>query len=818
MPSFPQSGGIASLSGIPDIQIFASPDGSDGTRTGSISSPFKTAYAAARRIVELGGGTLNLSPYTTIGNPVAGMGLCFRGDFLDVPGWLGDVPMIINGSGANSAHNTPFQLPGAAFIYGSDNSPLTPFIWTTQTASPKYFSNLYNALSPEFFDSGVCSPMRFGWDYNRNNDGTPRELAVTNASRADGQTVFTVTLPAGFTILSGKRGTVGGVANTVTLTVQLPSNTTYSPWFIGSIVRVVTSDSDFPSVDATVTDQSDGFALHVPGQVVTLSYVQSGATISSFQPVTGGTVTGHGVQAKDTVFLGSTNSEFPTCWGYRCVSATVTTITVTDRYGYSPRSATASANDIGYLLKQERGRVGSVSIAMYNVNIKRSHQVNDTFANGPTVDIGSADASLFSFNRCYLEGYTAIGPTDDQLDRDRVWCAMLLNPGVGVSSAGVADSYFNRSNDGNIRYYAGQSDSYMRIDSWLQDSGAPTRVGPAVQIVEGNVFCKVMLNDITNADAFADQPAIQDLAGLGPSQLKIGGNTTSGNNNLVEGSCDGPAFMDPRLWKNGQNPSPSPWVRGWNGLWSGVTLTSPHIGPNRKDAIGSARDTNIWTPVANWEDATPFPAGVTVTQDALGPFGQTNAIKIVSTGSAQIVVGAYPHELPGSGTGGYVAFGCWVNSPDGTGLDSFTVNIGQYAGLRINGLAAMTAAPHIVGGAGWQWIKAFGKVTAAPDRHYAQLINMAAGEINLWGPTLVYLPPSIGDNDAYEWLNTFCAQPVYLPKGITGTFENDKFIAHGGIGMKSSLVTVTAPGTADRLLTIFDQDGNALIKLHGQAP
>lgn len=801
---FPPAAGAANLIGIPDYQVFADPSGSDGGR-GTLASPYRTLYKAASDVVAHGGGTLSYNDGCTVGGPVAGQGLWFRGDGWDIPGWLGDVPMVIQGNGQSSG--SPFSFPGAASMYGPDNTALTPLIWFAQTAKPKVLSNVFSNLTGDSF-SGLCCPIRVGWDYNRNNDGTNRQLLVENADRADGETVFTVTLPAGYTVISGTRGTVSGVANTVTLRVQLPSNMTYSPWYTGAIVRVVTSDATFPSIDATVTGQSDAFALHVPGQIVELTYVQSGSPVASFTPITGGTITGHGVQAKDRVYLNSSSSEFPTCWGYRCTAATVDTITVTDVYGYSPRSAAVSENDIGYLLKQERGRCGSVAVSMYNVVVRNSHTVDDSFEHGPTIDFGSADAVGMKLNKCYLEGYTCTGVADENIDRDRTWCAVLADPGIGASSASVYDSFDNSSSDGNIRFYGGAADNLLSLRGWLQDTGAGTKVSPTVQIVEGNTFSKVILDGISNADASAGQPAVEDIAQIGPGRLWIGPYILAGALNLVDGSCNGPGLMDGRLFT--VNGAVSPWKRGWHGLWPGVTLTAPHVGANRKDAISSPRGANLWTPVANWEDAVPLPGGVTVTENATGPFGQSNAIKIVSAGAAQITVGVYPHIFPGSGTGGYIAFGCWVNSPDGSGLADAFFNIGQYGNLRIDGSASLVARPHIYDNEGWQWIRAFGKITSdGTDRNYAQLLNVPAGEINLWGPTLVFMPASTGDADAYEWFNTFTAQPLYLPAGMSGTFEGDKFIAHGGIGGPSPAVTLEALPNGS-VAPYYDAAGNLL--------
>jgi hypothetical protein len=128
--------------------------------------------------------------------------------------------------------------------------------------------------------------------------------------------------------------------------------------------------------------------------------------------------------------------------------------------------------------------------------------------------------------------------------------------------------------------------------------------------------------------------------------------------------------------------------------------------------------------------------------------------------------------------------------------------------MRFNGVASMTAQAHIVGGAGWQWVTRFAKVTTRGDSAYAILFDAPPGDVWIYAPTLIYLPPATGDNDAYEWFNTFCAQPLYLPKGLSGTMDGEIFVAHKGIGSVEETVTLGAANGSS--IKAYDPEGNFL--------
>ena len=814
MPVFPPS--FASVAGIPNYQFFAGPTGSDGA-SGSSTAPFKTLYKACQAICDIGGGTVYYADDTQVGGPVTSQGLWFRGDGLKMDGWLGDVPMAIVGLG-NASGGSVFQRPGAASMYGGSNSnPLFPAVWATATLYPKIFSNMFVNQS-RGSDFGKAAPMRLGWDYNRNGDGSLRQMSIANASRASGSTIFTVTLPTGYSLIDASRS-----GNVVSLRYQLPSGVSYSPWFIGAIVKVDTGgDVDFPNIDnAIVTGQSDAFRLS-PGSTVTINYTQAGADHAT-KSLTG-TIKGHGVQAGDRVYVSSTEAEFPTCNMMLCTSvdgSDPTKFTVRDPYGYSPRTATVSKNNIGFCVKQERGRMQSNAIAVENIVLYNNSSVDDDFVGGPAIDYGSSDAVGLSINGSNLHGYPVTGPTSDQLDYDRTWCGLLADPGVGASSATVINSSNNTSQDGNVRMYMRVQNGagFLDLDHWIQDTGAGTKVQPTVQLCSYSQFSSVLLDNIALADSTNNQPAVEDLTGsFHPGNLRIGYVFASSTNPVVA-HCNGPNPIPSNLFLADNNPTSGPWQKGWQGNWNGAGSTVPHVGSNRKDSVSSARATNFFPAFASWQSFELFPAGVTGAVTGTSPFGQANAaVDITNANGGQvndIKIGGYPQTLPGSGDGGYVAIGCWVNNTSGN-LGQPVLSLGRYNTLRIDGNSSISLSPHIVGGVGWQWMTGFGKVTTRGDSSFALLLNVGAGHTLLYGFTAMYLPASTGDNDAYQWFNTFQCAPTYLPAGFAGTYEGQKIVAHCGLSTAKYYTVgggsgqITIGSAAAKAIEVFDEAGNSL--------
>src|SRR5678816_4112073 len=84
------------------VTLYVSPEGSDSNSGRGWNSPLLTMYGAAEALVSAGGGTVNFADGVSIGGPVSGQGLCFRGDGFDVPGFLPVVPMRWIGHGKHN--------------------------------------------------------------------------------------------------------------------------------------------------------------------------------------------------------------------------------------------------------------------------------------------------------------------------------------------------------------------------------------------------------------------------------------------------------------------------------------------------------------------------------------------------------------------------------------------------------------------------------------------------------------------------------------------------------------------------------------------
>src|SRR6188508_3336871 len=114
-PIFPDGGGSGGP-GLNAATVYCSPDGSDNNDGSSWQLAKRTGYAAAEYLIDnVGGGIVAFADATPWGGPVAGQGLWFRGDSLEVPGFLGVVPLQFVGYGSQ---NGGVFMPGtsASFI------------------------------------------------------------------------------------------------------------------------------------------------------------------------------------------------------------------------------------------------------------------------------------------------------------------------------------------------------------------------------------------------------------------------------------------------------------------------------------------------------------------------------------------------------------------------------------------------------------------------------------------------------------------------------------------------------------------------------
>jgi hypothetical protein len=775
------TGGITSLSGIPDYNVYVDPSGSDNA-SGKISAPLRTLYRATLQAIAEGGGNINFTNNTPAGGPIAGQGLWLRNDEIDIPGFI-DIEgarLRYLGNG-NQSSAFVFQRPGAARLIGGNSAAgdafQKPDIWIVGSEVPIDF-NFVGSFRDNLL--GVSSPVRLGWDYARKPDFSLEEIDVTNASRDTGVTELTLDLATAtpWSVVNASRD----AQDIVTLTITRPQTVALSPWVQGSIIRVNTgADADFPDIDAIVISQSDTLNLSPATTAVTVTYLQAGATLSK---ALSGTVVSHGLVAGDYLYANFSNAEFVKCSQMTVLSATVDTVTVFDPYGYGARSATANENDVGTIIKQVRGRSVASGISFDACTFFGQSSAGDDFVSGPTIDFGGSSAALLSLNKTYVTGglvWQWFNVDPENYDPSRTMTAILADPGGGTASGASLQASDCQSQAGVVRFNPRGVDASLYIRRWLQDSAGDTFA--TITCGSGNGFASVDLDDVANADASV--AAVEMGSGYDPLRVKIGSLYSSNPVPLIAPSgCLGPTNIRSGSW-TGNSSVPSPWVSKWQTVWSGGSSIQ-HPGPNRVGGPVQARFTNLIPPLADWEGAVPLPTGITITRDGLGPFGTGTAIKIVADASydgSSIVIGDYPY-VGAWAVGDYVAVGSWINSPDAAAIG---LNLEAYAlgTVDFGGSAFVQAARHIRQ-SGWQWCSSgAAKLTAITTGQYFLTINnipAGAGTYYLYAPTIVRAAAAIGDQDFYEWAGCMKGSSLYLTAGISGTMEDEPFIAHGGIG------------------------------------
>lgn len=803
---------LVSLTGFPSYEVYVDPLGDDDN-DGSASSPKLTIHAAAQSAIEQGGGTVFFNDNSVVGGPIEDQGLWLRADGIEVPGFLdmSSARLRIVGSGTASG-NFIFESPGAARIVGGGTEDFTnPVIWVVGSEVPVEFIGIKNVQVPS--GQGHASPFRLGWDYARRPNFTREALTVTNASRASGETVYSVDLSTAtpWTIESADRD----IDDNVTLVLTRPATVAMSPWVGGSIIRVDTGgDTDFPDVDAVVTNQSDVLNLSPSTTQITVNYTQAGATIAKSLS---GTVVSHGCAVGDYITAEFENAEFVTCPQMSVTAVTVDTVTVFDPYGYGPRSATVSADPSGTITKQLRGRMVSsgVNIARCSI-IGIVGGASDAFYASPALDMGGTSANDIRINQTYITGGNAWDwtGTPDNYDPNRTQVAILADPGAHTLSGASFQAYDCQSQAGHVIFNPRDTEGHVYIDQWLQDSASNAL--PTIVLGEGTHFASVYLHRIGQADAATS--AITVARGYDGLKVKIGDVYSSNPIPVANLSpITGPTNIRAGLWSDAG--APSPWALGWQTQWSGG-LSTPHVNVNRALGPVQARLANLFPLVADWQNFEAFPAGITVTEnDGEAPDESNTATKIVfaNSGTQGFFIGDVPFGTWAVGDG--VAIGLWVKSPGAaemivaSNISDATVFTGGNTTIRFGRLLRSE---------GWQWITAAARVTEVNGAFAGRVILQFVapeGSTYIWGQTLLYSPAGeMNDDEFFEVAGNLKHQPLYLQPGMSGTMEETKFIAHGGLGVKTDLVVVETPGTADRTLIIYDEQGNPLIKLHGEAP
>jgi hypothetical protein len=100
-------------------------------------------------------------------------------------------------------------------------------------------------------------------------------------------------------------------------------------------------------------------------------------------------------------------------------------------------------------------------------------------------------------------------------------------------------------------------------------------------------------------------------------------------------------------------------------------------------------------------------------------------------------------------------------------------------------------------GTGWQFVSGFLTVATVIDStptYSVNIILQSSAVCGLWGMTAHYIPPSLGDNDACEYMGVATSKPRYLRPGECGTMEGQPLFGHGGLGSGLALVEGVGAG------------------------
>jgi hypothetical protein len=802
----------------------------DDANTGTAWDETKaTWYAAALDIVAAGGGTIFMGPGWRAGGPVPGQGMWLNGTAMSIPGFInGAANCKIKTIGVGGAVDNNQFSRQQVFGYGGSNLladyRTKPGIWMVGSQVQWTFENLGLLPTPGFagtYNEGLFCPIRMAVDYNRNADGSIRYLTATSTTRAAGQLTCTVTMPPGIPTTTANHHPDGSA----TIYLPRPAGMAFPPWQNGSYVWLQSTDPNFPSgayavsgLQSNVDDQSQWGFDYSDGNLVT-------ATLS-------GTITVSCTGANNYIEVQTTDYRIPPTQ-YQIAtasvptSATTATVVVTDPWGGFPGigagaiPATLPPGDYGVQLAcLETGFVCNVRPYMDNTftpHMSKNTAAVDLYLSGPGYQLGGSRAFYPEFERPFLEAlYPAPGDTFPY-DRLRMGAMVMLHPGVaGGGGVRIADP--TGSNVSIVGVF-GEFTSLVQVTGGTFD----TYNGylPAAFDLDGGTYS---VADINNLFVATESGTIQPDVFRGYYPLNLRGNYGYG---ASLGTVR--AVSDVALFKASQSIAKSPWAAkggpalgGWLGAQGGglsPKLVGAHPASWRNISPATARFQNLVLPPASWS-ATP-------TTGIADPMGGTGAVRFDDTmhGSA---TGADVAARTDSffAAGGHFVMCGWINvesgATNGQGLFQFACG-GDLVWEPVSGTGRQSDFLYFqeFGGAGWMfWYYAPKLLSGSATQTYTlTLKSTTAGSgkhMDYFGISAFWCPPTLDDNDVMEFIGTLRAQPYYLQPGMAGTFEGQKFIAHGGLGSAKHYVSgvssgqITVGSANGKYMELFDESGASL--------
>lgn len=817
----------------PGIEVFAGPQGSDVTGNGTYTSPYATGYRAYQDIVAAGGGILYLYDLADWGGPVTGGGIWHRDDAVPVPGFLKAVQSKIVGIGG--APSNFMGRPGVARVYCGSNAPADhrtkPGVWlTTSYQSIVQFENIQPVAAvggggTNRGDRLIC-PWRIGMDYVRFIDGSPTDgaiayLQITSAVRTSaatgsgfswtpGSTTFTVTLPAGYAVTSASRS-----GTTVTLAIPQPVNPSgpacpqwenQSPFWFQS-----NDPTHYPSGAYTVTNPQFGLD---PTLQWGFDYVDAGAP--ALTVASPGVVRSAQVVPGEYIDVESSDANFPSSQ-YRVTAVSVTssttaTITVADYSGGTngvPGTATGGA--IGQLVKQERALSHVVPMVIENCygSTPELPYTDFIYRSGPTFDFGGCNAGQVTMNQCMISGYGPTPASNLPYDEDRM--SAVFGYG-GVNGFANIDMQECVGTQVEVRWICGNG-CQVTLDYLADtDSGFP----PPVYHITGSNECRISIVRAELADAISGGDPIIDGT-VDPLLI-------SGSYLPLATSAYGPptkGIGTTTAWKNGQIPE-TPWVHLKVGSWAGGRITGRHPAAERGGPLAVARYANLVGDPSVWNTL----GGTAPTIGVPDPFGGNSAVRITDA-TGDVIINAAEH-MPFFAVGGRFVIAGWVNMHSaaanaGFWLEYFFRGTGTFSPIGPSDLIWASSGndswSHQFDATvtGWQWIVSWDDVVSGTANQYCDMVIRGAAPssgsyVDYFGMTAFWVPPGFDQNDLAEYLYTLRAQSRVVAPGHVSTLEDVRLVAHGGLGMDSSVLT-TPSGTATptKNVPIYGADGTTVI-------
>lgn len=765
---------------VSTLVLYASPNGSNSNDGKSWFTP-KLTVLGAYDALPSDGGTIYYESGCEFCNGTEGGGVSnTQGIWLvDGPivptGWRKYKTVSIIGMPQDTAGG--FNTSGMAELginpVGTDRRVGTNAVWLSGPCNHFRLENV-------FFDGFPGTVIRAGWDYPRDSSGNLISSNVTSAVRTSGQTVLTLstrTYPV--SLASRKNGVV-----TITIPASaLPQGVL--PVSSSCVFALTSTNGSFPGgTFQCLLLGSDGAGGG------TLTYDQAGADTPSTS-MAGSTIDTHGMGVNERLDLVSTvDANFATTM-YRIVAADQTTVTVTDPYGsnYSNTSLTGCTATF-----QDRFNFGSYLFSLKNCfGQTGGNNAADVPWRGPALDFGTSTFGGFSVfdTGSSWAGYNLFHPNTSP-DPDRA-AAILLDG--GALGAPVYCARDLTTQQGGLRAYL-NSTGVVVVENFLTDIivDGLTAGPPAVEIFVNSGAQASALVDLVNvqsADHNVPTPDVR-LNGTVPS------NTHTRMCGWVQGASTAISDASGQFWAGAATLSAP--AQGQIGFWGADRIAGRHPGALLSFGPQASRVSNFIMGQSTW---VAEHCSVSTGIDA--PDGTNTAYRFVPDGTGfALLYFMFPANTdPRSGApltqsiGDRWAYFLWARPHSGSSPLATDMTFAPSA----PGALTLTPTPDFRPDGGWQYYGTSGIVELVPNGPTSSMsvqisVDDEASQWDFWGVTVLRVPTGVlTDNEWAEIVMTLRNRPFYLTAGNCGTMEGQKLIAHGGLGIDTSVPKVAGAGS-----------------------